>query len=172
MNLFLLSQLLACGAFILDMLAFQFSRRVVSLTLLACSTSLLALHFWLLDETSASGMMILAACRYLVATLTTRRALKWSFLGASVVCSLMTWQHPADVLPLAGSLMMTLAAFQSDAGRLRILTLVGSLFWLSNNILAGSPVAVAMEATFMMSTLISYWRWVRKKPILNRTPYE
>lgn len=122
MNLFLLSQLLACGAFILDMLAFQFSRRVVSLILLACSTSLLTFHFWLLDETSASGIM-------------------------------------------------TLAAFQPDAGRLRILTLVGSLFWLSSNILAGSPVAVAMEAAFMVSTLISYWRWVRKKPILNRTPY-
>lgn len=86
-------------------------------------SQLLTFHFCLLDETSASGMMILAA-------------------------------------------------FQPDAGRLRILTLVGSLFWLSNNILAGSPVAVAMEATFMMSTLISYWRWVRKKPILNRTRYE
>ncbi|WP_437888494.1 YgjV family protein [Phytobacter sp. V91] len=163
MNLFLLSQLLACGAFMLDVLAFQFSRRVVSLTFLACSTSLLAFHFWLLDETSASGMMILAACRYLTATITTRSTLKWSFLGASVLCSLMTWQHPADALPLAGSLMMTLAAFQPDAGRLRILTLGGSLFWLSNNLLAGSPVAVVMEATFMMSTLISYRRLKQAK---------
>ncbi len=161
MNLFFLSQLLACGAFMLDVLAFQFSRRAVSLMLLACSTSLLALHFWLLDANSASGMMALAAVRYLVATLSTRRALKWCFLGTSVLCSLMTWQQPADLLPLAGSLMMTFAAFQPDAGRLRILTLVGSLFWLSNNILAGSPVAVAMEATFMMSTLISYWRLKR-----------
>jgi hypothetical protein len=158
MNLFFLSQLLACGSFTLDLLAFQFSRRAYSLIVLACSTSLLALHFWLLNENSASGLMALAACRYLVAIVTTRRRLMWIFLGGAVLCSLMTWQHPVDVLPLVGSLTMTLAAFQPDAMRLRIFTLSGSLFWLINNILAGTPVAVAMEATFMLSTLISYWR--------------
>lgn len=158
MSLFFLSQLLASASFILDLLAFQFSRRACSLLILACSTSLLALHFWLLSENSASGLMALAACRFLVAIFTTRRELKWGFIAASVFCSLLTWQHLADALPLAGSLMMTFAAFQSDAAKLRILTLGGSLFWLCNNILAGSPVAVAMEATFMLSTLMSYRR--------------
>lgn len=158
MNLFFLSQLLASASFILDLLAFQFSRRAISLALLACSTSLLSVHFWLLDGNSASALMALAACRYLVAIVTTRRGMKWGFLAASLLCGLMTWQHMFDALPLAGSLMMTLAAFQADAMRLRIFTLSGSLFWLINNILAGSPVAVAMETTFMLSTLISYWR--------------
>jgi len=167
MSLFFLSQLIASASFILDVLAFQFARRPLSLTILACSTSLLSLHFWLLDETGACGLMALAACRYLVAIFTTHRAIKVGFLGALAMCSLLTWRHPADVLPLTGSLMMTLAAFQPDAMRLRLITLGGSLCWLANNILAGSPVAVAMEATFMVSTWISYWRFKRAAGVMG-----
>ncbi len=161
MTPFFLSQILAGLSFGLDVLAFQFVRRQRSLQTLACSTSLLALHFWLLGEVSACGLMALAACRYLLATVTTSQRVKGGFLCASVLCSVLTWQHATDIFPLAGSLLMTVAAFQSTATGLRLITVSGSLCWLINNILAGSPMAIVMEGTFMLSTLVSYWRLKR-----------
>lgn len=161
MTPFFLSQILAALSFSLDLLAFQFVRRERSLLTLACSAGLLALHFWLLDHVSACGLMALAACRYLLATVTTNQRVKGGFLCASLLCSALAWQHPMDIFPLAGSLLMTVAAFQSTAAGLRLITLSGSLCWLINNILAGSPMAILMESTFMLSTIVSYWRLKR-----------
>ena len=121
----------------------------------------LAFHFWLLGESSACGLMALAASRYLLAIVTTSQRGKGGFLCASVLCSGLTWQHTTDIFPLAGSLFMTIAAFQPTAAGLRLITLGGSLCWLINNVLAGSPMAIAMESTFMLSTLVSYWRLKR-----------
>ncbi len=161
MTPFFLSQILAGLSFGLDLLAFQFIRRQCSLLTLACSTSLMAFHFWLLGENSACGLMALAASRYLLAIVTTSQRVKGGFLCASVLCSGLTWQHPTDIFPLAGSLLMTIAAFQPTAAGLRLITLGGSLCWLINNVLAGSPMAIVMEGTFMLSTLVSYWRLKR-----------
>lgn len=162
MTSFMLSQLLAGLAFGLDLAAFQFARRHLSLTMLAASTSLLALHFWLLAEPGAAGMMALAACRYLTAIVTRRRRWMWGFIAMIGLCGGLTWQSLLSGLPLAGSLLMTVAAFQHHASTLRLLTLFGSACWLLNNYLIGSPMAVLMEGAFMLSTFHSWWRLNRQ----------
>lgn len=162
MTAFALSQLLAGVAFGLDLAAFQFTRRSVSLTVLAASTSLLALHFWLLAEPGAAGLMVLAAGRYLTAIFTTRRRWMWGFIAMTGLCGWLSWQSPLSALPLAGSLLMTFAAFHHRAGALRLITLSGSVCWLANDILVGSPMAALMESAFMLSTLHSWWRLNRQ----------
>lgn len=164
MTAFIFSQGLAGLAFFLDLAAFHFTRRAVSLAVLALSTSLLAVHFWLLAQTGAAGLMALAACRYLTAILTTRPGWMWGFLIAAGLCSLLTWHSPLSTLPLAGSLLMTFAAFHRQAGSLRLITLCGSVCWLINNIVIGSPMAALMESAFMLSTLWS-WRRLKRKPL-------
>ncbi|WP_326929935.1 YgjV family protein [Citrobacter freundii] len=54
--------MLAGISFLLDISAFHFQRRAITLTLLTGSTSLLAIHFYLLDQHAAAGLMIIAAC--------------------------------------------------------------------------------------------------------------
>jgi len=159
MSPFVLSQCIASLSFALDLTAFHFRQRHTSLRLLALSTGLLALHFLLLQQSGAAGLMLLAAVRFLTATWSTRREWCWLFCTLAVIFSLATWQMSRDVFPLAGSLLLTLAAFQSHPASLRLLTALGSLCWLINNILVGSPVAVLMELAFMVSTLISYLRF-------------
>ncbi|MFZ4832348.1 YgjV family protein [Rouxiella sp. Mn2063] len=158
MSPFVLSQCIASLSFALDLTAFHFRQRNTSLRLLALSTGLLALHFLLLEQSTAAGLMLLAAVRFLTATWSTRREWCGLFCALAVIFSLVTWQMPRDVFPLAGSLLLTLAAFQPHQTTLRLFTALGSLCWLINNILAGSPVAVLMELAFMASTLISYFR--------------
>jgi len=158
MTPFLLSQLLASISFILDLSAFHFARRTTTLKLLALSTLLLAVHFWLLGHASAALLMLLATCRYLLATVSVHPRLCGLFILLALLCSVLTWDGLLSLLPLAGSLLITVAAFQTDGRRLRLFTVSGSLFWLVYNGLIHSPVAVLIEFAFLSSTLISCYR--------------
>lgn len=158
MSTFLVSQILAGISFMLDISAFHFRRRTITLSVLACSTSLLALHFYLLGQPVASGLMAIAACRFAVAILTLRLWVMWLFMTVSVICSVYFWQGLANLLPLAGSLLMTFASFQGKSDKLRGYTLCGSLCWVMNNVMVGSPVAILMEMAFSGSILLAAWR--------------
>jgi len=157
MTPFLLSQLIAGVSFVLDVSAFHFSRKK-TLWLLALSTFLLSIHFSLLSQPASAALMLLAACRYVTAIFSTRQALCWMFLALSILCCLWVWQGPKDLFPLIGSLFVTYAAFQKHPSRMRIFTVLGSGFWVVNNILSASPVATLMELAFLSSTLLSYFR--------------
>lgn len=163
MTAFILSQIIAGGSFICDLVAFFLPRRVAVLRLLALSTCMLSIHFALLGQNSASAMMLLASCRYLIATWTTHRNIAWLFCLVAIVCCVLTWRDAAALLPLTGSLLLTLAAFQQNEVKLRLYTVAGSLFWLTNNLVCHSPVAAMMELTFISSTLISVYRIYRAR---------
>lgn len=163
MSAFLISQLLACISFCLDVSAFHFSRKK-TLCMLALSTSLLSVHFLLLNQTTSCCLMLLAAFRYITALFTQRRALCWLLILAAIVLAALTWNGLRALLPLTGSVLLTYAAFQSAPTRLRRYTAIGSGFWVVNNILAHSPVATLMELAFLSSTLISYFRHRRSLP--------
>lgn len=158
MTAFLVSQILASISFILDISAFHFRRRATTLSVLACSTSLLALHFYLLEQTVACGLMAIAACRFAIAIVTLRLWVMWLFMAVAILCSAYFWQGPTNLLPLAGSLLMTFASFQGKSHKLRGYTLCGSLCWVLNNVMAGSPVAIIMEMAFSASILLAAWR--------------
>lgn len=158
MTAFLISQVLAGISFMLDISAFHFRRRAITLSVLACSTSLLALHFYLLQQPVAAGLMAIAACRFAVAILTRHRWVMWLFMAVSVICSAYYWQGLSNLLPLAGSLLMTFASFQGKTGKLRVYTLCGGLCWVLNNMIVGSPVAIVMEIAFSGSIALAAWR--------------
>ena len=158
MNAFILSQVLAGMSFLLDVSAFHFQRRAITLSLLTSSTSLLAIHFYLLGQSAAAGLMIIAACRYAIAMVTCHKWAMWGFMAGSLLCSAWLWRDIWSLLPLVASLLMTFASFQKQRDKLRGYTLCGSLCWLLNNVIVGSPVAVIMELAFSGSILAAWWR--------------
>lgn len=162
MTLFIASQLIATGAFILDVSAFFFTGRVQTLRCLALSTFFMSAHFILLSQWSAATLMLIASCRYLTATQIRHGSVMWLFIGISIASGLFTWQRPADLLPVSGSLLHTFAAFRQHFLTLRLFTAAGSLCWFVNNLLCHSPVAAVMEASFLLSTLISCF-WLKKR---------
>lgn len=46
--------------------------------------------------------------------------------------------------------------------------LLGTLCWLLNNLLMGSPVAVLMEGLFLISNLVGYYRFHGRKVVLQK----
>lgn len=163
MTFFMLSQLIAAISFCSDLIAFYLPKRVYVLRTLALSTFLLSVHFLLLGQHSSAAMMFLACIRFLVATRSTDKRLVYFFLLAALASCALTWQGTTDLLPLGGSLMLTWAAFQTNDIRMRLFTMGGSLFWITNNIVVQSPVAILMESTFFLSTLVSMMRIQRRE---------
>lgn len=167
MSLFLWSQLVVSLALLLDLLSFQLRDRRGILACLALSCALNAGHFALLGQGSAASLLLLASVRFLVSMLATSRVLMWLFMGLACAAVLATYQGPLALLGLLGSLLQTRAAFCQDDRLLRRWMLLGTLCWLANNLLVGSPVAALMEGLFMVSNLVGYYRHHGRKACVS-----
>ncbi|MCL2908763.1 YgjV family protein [Shewanella aquimarina] len=159
MSVFFLSQCLIAIAIVTDILSFQFKHKRHIVLCLALSGILSSLHFALLSQWTAAGLMLVAAIRYLVTVFSHSRRLLWLFLSINSLIALLTFAGPLSLISFAGSCTQTIAAFCRSDQRLRQLMIVGTSIWLVNNYLAGSPTAVLMELLFIGSNLVGYYRF-------------
>ncbi|MBL0622646.1 YgjV family protein [Aeromonas veronii] len=158
MSLFLWSQLVVSLALLLDLLSFQLRERRRILACLALSCVLNAGHFALLGQWSAASLLLLASVRFLVSIWLVHRILMWLFMGLACAAALATYQGLLSWIGLLATLLQTRAAFCPDDRQLRRRMLLGTLCWLGNNLLVGSPVAALMEGLFLVSNLVGYYR--------------
>ncbi|GAD76104.1 hypothetical protein VAZ01S_036_00480 [Vibrio azureus NBRC 104587] len=159
---FILSQVLVSVAILFDFASFQFKDRQKIVTCLFFSAALISSHFMLLEQWTAAALMSVASVRYLVSAFSTSPKLKYTFCTVSIVTSIVTFSGLVSVVSCLGTLFQTVAAFNKDDRLLRQLMIVGTSLWLLNNYLVGSPVAVIMEALFIASNLVGYYRYYGK----------
>jgi len=81
------------------------------------------------------------------------------FIAASLVIAAATFHGALSVLSCLGSIFGTIGSFCEDDKRLRQMLLVATSLWLLHNVLAGTPTAVLMEALFIASNLLGYYRY-------------
>lgn len=148
-----LGQLLGLVTFGLGIACFyQRDDRKLKLTMLAMNLNNVP-HFWLLGaETAALG----SALSVLRTGLALRfRGLPWALgfmaitlgLGAPLVQSSYHW------LALVGSCIGSYALFCLQDIAMRVAFLLGALFWLGNNIVAGSIGGILLELTLISVNL-------------------
>lgn len=155
---FLLSQLLVSLALLLDLLSFQLRHKQQTLLCLALSCLLNAGHFLLLSQPNAALLLLLASCRFLTSAVFPSPRWHRFYLLLAPATLLWLGSTPLAWLATAANMLQTHAAFQTGARKLRYWMLAGTLCWLLNNALLGSPVAVIMEGFFAASILLSLWR--------------
>lgn len=155
---FTLSQILVAIAIIFDLISFQFKARERIVACLFVSGILISIHFCLLQQWTAAGLMGIATVRYLTSMFTTSKVAMWCFSCAAVAMSIVTFNGITTVISCIGTLFQTRAAFCQRDKDLRLLMIVGTSFWLVHNALVGSPVAVLMEILFIGSNLVGYYR--------------
>lgn len=159
---FLLSQILVSVAICFDLLSFQFKERKKIIACLACSCTLISVHFVLLDNMTAALLLAVATTRFVTSLFTTAKKAMGLFALASVAGTAVTYVGIISFIGCAGSLIQTTAAFCEEDKRLRELMIVGTGFWILHNILARSPMAVTMELLFMATNIVGYYRYYIK----------
>ncbi len=156
---FMLSQFLVVIAILFDLLSFQCQSRKYILSCLVIAGLFISAHFFLLSQWTAASLMLLAVSRYLTSIFTQNKKLQHVFMATAVLVSAITFTGPLSILSCIGSCLQTKAAFCQQDKALRLWMIIGTSFWLIHNALAQSPTAVLMEALFISSNLIGYYRF-------------
>ena len=155
---FALSQIFAGIAFAFGLASVQFKTRRSILSCLIVSVAFNGVHFYYLGRPGASALMLLIGLRYLVALFTSDRKVMVFFLFVTCGTLALTFKSPLSLLALAGSLIGTYGSFEPAGRRVRLYFMGGNSCWLTHNIFAWTPVGIIMEASFLTSSIIGYWR--------------
>lgn len=163
---FVLSQILIGIAICFDILSFQFKEKKKIVACLIISATIISCHFMLLGHWTAAFLGLLAAARYTTCLFTSSKRMMGSFILIAVVISTFSFEGLLSVLGCTATVFTTVAAFSKKDKLLRQLMLVGTMIWITHNYLAGSPAAVFMEALFISSNLVGYFRYyIRPKKL-------
>jgi hypothetical protein len=160
---FVVSQILAGMAFALGLASFQFKPRHLILLCLVGSTLLNSAHFFLLEKPGPATLMLLTGIRYLAALSTANRQVMYFFFLITLGSFLLTFKSPLSFLALLGSFVGTYGSFHPSDRGIRLFFMGGNLIWLIHNTLAATPVAAIMEAAFLTSSVLGYWRFHRAR---------
>jgi hypothetical protein len=156
---FVLSQLLIGAAFVFDFASFQFRHQRHVLACLAVAAGLIGLHFLVLQYYTAAVLGFLASARFITAMFSSSRKLYSLFMGLVLLNALVTWAGLMTALATLGALLSTTAAFATRDRDFRRIMMLASLFWVVHNALAQTPAAVLLEAVFLCSNLLGYYRF-------------
>ena len=161
MTLFAISQIVAALAFVLGLVAVQFQRRRDVLLCLTTSVLVNAIHFALLGRPEAAALLGLTGVRYLVAIKTVNRWMMLVFMGLSTVIFVVTYSDWLSWLALIGIIFGTYGSFQPTEQQMRVFFMCGTTSWLLHSALTFTPVGILMQASFLASNAIGYWRHSR-----------
>lgn len=169
MSRFLLSQVIAAIAFGCGAVSFQSRSRRSILLWLAGSSLANSCHFFILGRATPGTLFLIMSTRSLAAAFTVNRKVMYLFFGLILVGFSFSYTDPLGFLGLFGTLSGTYASFQSTDRRVRVIMMVSNASWMVHNILVRTPVAAVMEATFLTSNVLGYWRFHRRnKPAPGR----
>lgn len=162
-----MSQILIGIAIFFDVLSFQFEDRTKIVACFIVSVLLFSGHFMLLGHWTAAFLGLLAAVRFTSSLFTTSKRLMGIFIFITLVISALSFEGLLSVLGCTATVFTTAAAFCKEDKLLRQLMLVGTMIWIVHNYLAGSPGAVLLEAIFISSNLVGYFRYyIRPKKLV------
>ncbi|MFT5838695.1 MAG: hypothetical protein ACI9UT_001190 [Flavobacteriales bacterium] len=155
----MLSQILVLFAIVFDLISFQFKsqRKIVCCLFFAAGFN--SLHFFLLEQWTAAGLMALGSLRYFTSIFTISKIMLIVFSIASIMVASVTYMGLISILACCGSLIKTAAAFCKSDQVLRQLMILGTACWIVHNYIVGSPTAVILEWLFLLSNFVGYYRY-------------
>lgn len=160
---FYISQFLAFIALISDIIGFQMKKREHILALSGFTVFCLSIHQYLLGNIAASLILGLAVIRYIISIYYTKKIILIIFLILSFIAFILTYEKLIDFLVLFGTIFLTIAAFQKEEIKLRIINMFGFSFYILFNILSFSPFGVLARLSVFFSNLIGLYRFHYKK---------
>ena len=136
---------------------------LLSIECLSC-----VIHFWLLGNPTAAGVSAVSVARSLVSMHTRSARVAFAFMLCSAGMGVWLGSGWLSVLPVAASCVGTSALFLFSGIRMRMLMLVGSALWLSNNIVSGSIGGTLLELMILSANSWTIFRLRRDKHIAAR----
>jgi len=155
------AQLVGYVAFVLGGTAFlqRDDRRLK--VFLAAECAAYVVHFFLLGNPTAAASSAVSGCRTLITIWSRSRRLALLFMASYLVIGATLANSLAAWLPVVGSCLATWGMFRMHGIRMRLVMLVSTSMWLTNNILSGSVGGTLLEALIATANITTIVRMVR-----------
>lgn len=159
MNDYVISQLLVSITLVIECLAMQ--QRIQNRILLMMSVSCFfnGLHFYFLDQPTACYIFLFASIRFLISMKWKSSKLAIVSLLVSLFITITSYIGFLSVLGFIGTVFITVGSFSQSDKSLRVLMTTGSAIWLVHNAILGTPVGTLLEAIFVISGVVGYYRY-------------
>jgi hypothetical protein len=164
MSSFLLSQILIFFAFCFDLISFQLKKREQILLCFIAASSLIGLHFVLLKQETAAYLVFVSTLRFITFYFSTNRTFLYLFLFINTCVLFLTYYGALSVIAYMAGFIGTFASFQKNDKLMRQGMMLCTSLWIAHNSLAGSPAATALEAFFLGSNAVGYYRFYLRQP--------
>ena len=159
MSDFLLSQIIAAIAFACGVISYQLRARRSILLWLSASSIVNACHFFVLGRAAPGILFLIIGARSLTAAFSINRKIMYVFVGLILVGFFCSYKSPLGFVGLFATLSATYGSFQKTEQRVRVFHMLSNTSWMVHNMLVMTPVAAVMEATFLTSNVLGYWRF-------------
>lgn len=169
----LLGQIIGFLAAALNVGCFLCKNRAAIVGLQIISALLWCGHFALLGATTGVAMNFLGAVRQFIFFRRGRSSWAgWSgwplvFILIFVSAAAATWQGWISLLPLGGMIGGTIALWQLNTKRLRLLSMIPPPLWFSYNFLSGSYAGMVTEVGIFLAQIVGLVWHERKRPAKN-----
>ncbi|MBB3225241.1 YgjV family protein [Pseudoduganella umbonata] len=120
-------------------------------------------HFALLGNPTAVASSTMSLLRSLLALRTRSVWVALAVVAINICLGLYFAKQPSDWLPLGASCLGTLALFLLQGIPMRLVMLVGTCFWIANNVISGSIGGTALEVVIAVVNLVTIARMVRQR---------
>ncbi|HSM40221.1 MAG TPA: YgjV family protein [Afifellaceae bacterium] len=155
----ILGQIVGLVALGLCIVAFAHKRDDRLLVILILANAAFAGQFFLLGGWVAGAVSSLIVLRILlVRRFKENRLVMAAMLGATALVASVTWQGPADIVPLVAGLVGTYAMFMLHGIPMRLLLAVAGACWMLANYLTGSLGAFAAEGLILVTNAVTIVR--------------
>jgi hypothetical protein len=160
---FSLAQSFGYVAFVLGVSAFlqKSDRKLKALN--SCQSLVYAVHFTLLGNPSAAASSLLSGIRSYLSLKTRSPYLAAAVIVVNVGLGFVFAKSAAGWLPVIGSCLATLAMFLMRGVRMRMVLLMSTSLWLTNNILSESIGGTLLETTIATINIITITRLLKER---------
>ena len=165
---YIIAQIFGFTAMGLAILTYQFNKQKTVNLLLMAVAAVWCLHYAALGKTTPIVMNVINVIR---AWVYSQRDKKWAhsnaipvvFCIAAAALTAVTWDGFWSLLPGTASIFASLANWQTDTKKLRMLTVPVCVCWLVYNVFLHSIAGACNETFTLISIAVAFFRYDRKK---------
>lgn len=169
---FVIAQITGAFALLANVVGIQSKKKVQILKAFVGAGLLFAVSFIFLGAYAGAVACFIASIQTIVNYIFTSKKKKFPvsliavFIIVSVISGVVVYQNIYDVLPILTGAVFVLIIVQERESRIRKLTLLNLLLWITYDFLIGAYVASASDLAFIISTVVAIVRldFIKQKP--------
>lgn len=161
---YLIAQIFGFSAMTMAIISYQSNKHRTIMILLVLCGLFWCCHFYFLGLMTPIALNFINIIRGLIYSFREKGKLNsplipTAFIAVSLVMTVLTYENGWSLLPLAGACFATVANWQTNTKRLRLLTVPVCICWFIYNTVNHTWAGMANEVLCFISICISFYRY-------------